>query len=249
MTAFVRTTIEAGVAVVALDRPDVRNALTPDMLEAVREAPSVAERDGARCVLLRGAGPAFCAGFDLTLCQDDDNAVGVLLTGLSHAIAALRDGPLPVVLCAHGAAIAGGAALLGGADIVVADASAKIGYPVLRLGISPAVSAPFLRLGVGDGACRTRLIDTKIHDAVAAERIGLVHELTPNAEAAQAKATEIARSLASKPPSAIAATKRWLNELDQAAGDVRARALEASLSLTGGAEERERLIAMWNAGR
>lgn len=249
MTAFVRTTIEAGVALVTLDRPDVRNALTPDMLEAAREAPMRAQREGARCVLLRGAGPAFCAGFDLTLCQDDDNAMGVLLTGLSHAIAALRDGPLPVVLCAHGAAIAGGAALLGGADIVVADASAKIGYPVLRLGISPAVSAPFLRLGVGDGACRTRLIDTKIHDAVAAERIGLVHDLAVDADGAHAKAFEIARSLASKPPSAITATKRWLNELDRAAGDVRGRALEASLSLTGGAEERERLAAMWNAGR
>ena len=233
------------VACVTLKRPDQRNALTPEMLDALADAARATPASGARALLLAGEGRVFCAGFDLTLCREspDGSAMRALLTGLSGAIIAMRDLPIPVVLACHGAAIAGGCALLGGADVVVADRGAKLGYPVVRLGVSPAVSAPFLRTAVGDGACRTRLLDTDLIDGVRAHEVGLVHELVGSREEVLPRALRVARALAGKPAWAVAATKRWCNELAPTNGAQ--RALGVSLSLTGGEEEQTLLRHVW----
>lgn len=246
---MIRVAVRAGVARIALDRAAKRNAMTPEMLRGLAEAlASLSPDQGARCILLEADGDVFCAGFDLKLCQADPGALKDLLRGLSDAIAALRGSPLPVVACVTGAAVAGGCALLAGADIVVADAACKLGYPVLRLGISPAVSAPTLRTRIGDGPTRARLLDTRLIDAAEALRIGLVHHVLPTPAEARAAAEQIAADLATKPAAGIAATKAWLNELDGVAAAEIAAALEVSLSLVGGEEERERLAAAWGRG-
>ena len=74
---------------------------------------------GLGAVVLEGEGAAFCAGFDLSLCKENSDAMKELLTGLSGVIRAMRGCPAPVVVAAHGAAIAGGCAMLAGADVVV----------------------------------------------------------------------------------------------------------------------------------
>lgn len=246
---MIRTVREGGVLVVTLARPEKRNALTPDMLahlaEAARSTHGGEDRPGA--LLLAGEGRVFCAGFDLDLCREDPLAMGALLERLSGAIVELRRAPCPVVCCAHGAAVAGGCALLGGADVVVTDAGARLGYPVLALGVSPAVSGPFLRAGVGDGAARSRLLDTGLIDGRGAARIGLAHECAGDADGAMARAREVAAALAAKPRHSVSVTKRWLNELDGTTDARAARsALEVSLSLAGGEEERAMLERMWS---
>jgi len=235
-----------GVTIIELRRAERRNALTPMMLQAFEQAVrTFAAQGSTRGVLIRGDGPCFCAGFDLSLCEHDAEGVVLaeLLQGLSACAQAMRACPSPVVLCAHGAAIAGGCALLGGADVVVADAGAKLGYPVVTLGISPAVSAPFLARSVAHGAARARLLHPKLISGADAYAMGLVHELTDTPEQALDTATEIARTIASKPATALRATKAWLNELtpteDAHAG------LAASLALVGGDEERAFLPRVW----
>jgi methylglutaconyl-CoA hydratase len=272
----IRVEMAGSVRVVTLDRPEKRNALTPAMLDELvdvlqcpapgspalragsgfalselsdaEESARGADLPGA--ILLRGEGPVFCAGFDLDLCRDDGPAQGVMrafLEGLSRAIRAMRGASCPVVVAAHGAAIAGGCALLGGADIVVADRGAKLGYPVVRLGISPAVSAPFLIEGVGPGPARRRLLDPELFDGAEGARLGLVHELVDDREGVGGRALEIAHELAGKPAKAMKATKRWVFEVaDGAKMDGRAsRALEASVSLIAGEEAAERLRRVW----
>jgi len=251
----IRTETSGGVREIVLDRPDRRNALTPEMLvdleRAVREASAErADAGGVRAVLLRGEGRVFCAGFDLDLCRDDGPEQGVMrafLEGLSAVIVAMRASPRPVVLAAHGAAIAGGCALLGGADVVVSDRDAKLGYPVVRLGISPAVSAPFLIDSVGIGPARRRLLDPELFDGAEGARLGLVHELVEAREDVVDRARAIAGSLAEKSPAALKATKGWAMEV---AGEAKmsgkaARALDASVSLITGGEARERLAGVW----
>ncbi|MEL6797439.1 MAG: enoyl-CoA hydratase-related protein, partial [Planctomycetota bacterium] len=151
----------------------------------------------------------------------------------------------PVVLAAHGAAIAGGCALLGGADVVVADRNAVMGYPVAKLGVSPAVSVPFLRQSVTDGRTRACVFQPETFSAEDAEQRGLVHVLVDDASDVAARALDEAFRLAAIPAGAYAATKRWLNTIE---GVVHRRedeaGLEASLGLTGNAEERERLGAL-----
>lgn len=235
--------LDAGVVAITLDRPERRNALTPEMLRTLVQHVQNPE-PGARALLVRGRGDAFCAGFDLALCRDDAESVALraLLTELSEAVRAMRACPVPVVLCAHGAAVAGGCAMLGGADIVVTDRAAKLGYPVLPLGISPAVSAPFLAQSVGAGGARRRLLHPRLFRGEEAYRIGLAHELADTAETANAASERLACALAEKPTRGVLATKRWLNELNPPrAGD----ALDASLALVGNAEERRLLPLAW----
>ena len=225
------------VALIRLARPDQRNALTPeglaDLIAAVRDT-------RARALVLAGDGPAFCAGFDLKRCAQDPAAMPALLRGVSEAIVALRALPCAVVAAAHGAAIAGGCALLGGCDVVVADRACKLGYPVVRIGVSPGVSAPFLRGAVGDGAARAHMLDPRLVSGEEAARLGLVHELVDRTQEVLPRALGIADALAAKPAPAMTATKAWLREIEDAESSAN-RALAASASLAGGREEAELL--------
>lgn len=243
---MILTSRESNITTILLNRPEKRNAMTPPMLRELVDA--IAGADGSSAVVLGGTGDSFCAGFDLSLCKDDDRVLGDLLTGLYDAVAALRRVPCPVIIAAHGAAIAGGCALLGGADFVITNAAAKLGYPVVRLGISPAVTAPFLRHSVGDSGARSMLLEGKLIDGAEAARIGLACECVGQPTEVMPKAMELAKAFAAKPAHGVRTTRAWLNELDRtsASNDAATRAgLKASLALVGHAEARERLAALW----
>ena len=244
---MIRAETTSGVRVVTLARSEKRNALTPAMIDDL--AAEAADESGDwSALLLVGEGPVFCAGFDLDLCREDppdQPTMRRFLEALHGAILALRRQPRPVVLCAHGAAVAGGCALLGGADVVVADRAAKLGYPVSRLGVSPAISAPFLRLGAGDGNARSMLLDPGLFTGERAHIAGLVHILAESAEAARVTAMETAMSLAAKPRGAMAETKRWTNACAEALGAE--AGLAASMSLVGGEEAVAMLSAAWRS--
>lgn len=249
------------VRVLTLDRPSKRNALTPAMLSSLKEQARVLRSEPhIAAVLLTGRGPTFCAGFDLSLCQHDATALATLLAGLAQCISLLREQHAPVVISAHGAAVAGACALLGAADIVVTNTQAKIGYPVVKLGISPAVSAPTLCEQTTPGIARTRLLDTQLVDGNTALRLGLAHFVEESAEACQARALAIAHELAAKPAHALQATRRWCQQLAaanqeparwDAEGQLLTRspsekALAASLSLVNGSEEKALLPIAWS---
>ena len=240
---MIRLEHDGPVAILILDRPDKRNALTPAMFSDLR-----AELHGilwgpSRALLLAGNGPVFCGGFDLKMCLDRPGTLESLLRELAALCSALRAFPKPVLIAAQGGAIAGGCALLAAADLVVTDADAKIGYPVTPLGISPAISAASLRLSIGDGPCRERQLDPALLSGREAARIGLVHEVVATPDQVRPRALELARSLADKPPGSYRATKEWLCEIDASLSPPHAsdRALAASLSIVDQAEQQQRL--------
>jgi isohexenylglutaconyl-CoA hydratase len=241
---MIHATLDGAVWIVALARPERRNALTPDMASALLGAID-ATPASARAILLRGEGAAFCSGFDLKVCLERPGTLEVLLRTLGEVVLALRvENPRPVVIAVQGAAIAGGCALLGGADVVVAESSAKFGYPVLPLGISPAVSAPFLRRCISSGRARARLLDPSLIDGAEAARIGLVHECVSTPVQVADRAREIAEMLAGKPPGAIAATRSWLAEIESF-GNEPAQGLNASLSIVESQEQRDALARLF----
>ncbi len=212
---MIRVAENAGVGTVTLARPESRNALTPEMLERLREAiDDLGPRVGA--VVVAGEGSVFCAGFDLMLCREsrDGSVMRALLTGLDAAVRAMRACPVPVVVACHGAAIAGGCALVAGGDFAVAERRAKLGYPVVLLGVSPAVSGPTLSPRVGAGAARGRMLDPGLISGEEAAKIGLVSDLVEGQEEVGPAATRLAEAMAAKGRGAIVATKRWLGELD-----------------------------------
>ncbi len=251
-----RLTIDDQIALLLMDRPEQRNALTPVMLTALAIKARQAA-DEARVLVLGGEGKTFCAGFDLGMCREaeDGSVLRDLLSGLSALVQTLRELPIPVVARVHGAAIAGGCALLGGADVVLVERSAKVGYPVVRLGISPAVSAPFME-GL-PGGTRERLLDPLLVEGEEAVRIGFAHEVCEDREALFARSDEVAHALAAKPGAAIAETKAWVSRLSSGKAvaehgdgpnEAVTQALDVSLSLVGSHEQRELLEAFW-AGR
>jgi len=247
----IRLERDGELALIVLNRPEKRNALTVEMLDSLRAGVKEAGGSAARGVVLAGEGPVFCGGFDLKLCLDRPGTMELLLRGLAALVEDLRGLPKPCVIAAHGAAIAGGCALLAAADLVVADEHAKIGYPVVPLGVSPAVSAASLRLAIGDGWCRERQLDPALVSGREAHRIGLVHEVVAGADQVRSRAVEAARMLAAKPSGAYAATKGWLREIEAGLGpeDAAARALGASVGIAGAAEETERLTKLFSKGR
>lgn len=235
------------VVVVRLARPEKRNAQTPEMLSSLtREIRRLGEDPEARAVVLSGRGEVFCSGFDLSLCRDDAGVLSELLFALSHATRAMRECPLPIVVSAHGGAIAGGCALAAAADFALTDAGAKLGYPVVRLGISPAVNVPALHATIGPGPARVRALDPGLVSGREAHRLGLVHECVEDWREVEPRAIALARDLAAKPAQSLAQTKRWLNMLDYSTDASRLdQGLHASLALVGTTEQTQRLAELW----
>jgi enoyl-CoA hydratase/carnithine racemase len=240
----IRVVREGEIAVIALNRPEQRNALTPDMFDSLSSSLDEIPGDPQTgAIVLAGEGKAFCGGFDLRLCLAKPGTLEILLKQLYAMISRLAALPLPLVIAAHGAAIAGGCALLSAADVVITNDSARIGYPVTPLGISPAVSGASLGASVGRGPARTRMLDPGLIGGRESVRIGLTHESQDEAELVRPRAMEVARALSCKPRWAYAATKAWLQDISAAGAPQNApdRALAASVSIAGGEEERQRL--------
>jgi enoyl-CoA hydratase/carnithine racemase len=237
---------------ITLARPQQRNALTPemltDLLQAIQNTPAA-----ARTLLLDGDGKTFCAGFDLERSQGQAGieVVRALLIGLSAVVQALSRLHIPVVMAVQGAAIAGGCALLGGADAVVTHAEAQFGYPAARLGLSPAVSAPTLAQHIGSGPARALQLDGGLISGQRAYAIGLATHLSDR-DALLHTALSVATQLAAKPPAALAHTRHLLQSLTPAlqpeSGLLQA-ALDASLHGTGSDEQISLLAKAWSMTR
>lgn len=211
---------EDHVAILSLNDPTKRNALSMAMFDALDAALETLRRDaGTRVILLRGEGPAFCAGFDLGAAVEHPAVMSVFIERLSTLLRAIRRLPQPVVASVHGAAVAGGCAVVSACDLVFVESSTKLGYPVHRIGLSPAVTLPTLIPKVGDGAARALVMSGELIDGATACRIGLASHVISGEAAMGGAATDFARGLAAKPPGAVRATKAWLNELDGSLAD------------------------------
>lgn len=259
---FVR---DGRVGRVELRDPARRNALDAQaiasLVDALRTAHTACDAcdDSARidAVVLRGEGHAFCSGFDLAGCAEEPRRVEPLLDGLSAAVRALRAIPAPVVARVQGAALAGGCALLTGCDFVVVAPDAQLGYPVHRIGISPAVSAPSLFSRMGSTA-RALLMSGELLDGHAALRLGLATHLAADAAQLDAETDRLTNTLLAKGPQALRATKAWIASIEArgsgALGPARGcddEALDAvrdaSLALAAGEEFATMLRAFWSS--
>ena len=240
---------QQGIRVLELNDPDRRNALTVELLDRlIDELVAVAGRTDIDAVLLRGRGPCFCAGFDLQAVVDDPMLLDPLIERLSRAVRAMRRLPQTVVIAAHGAAIAGGCALLTGADAVFIDDGTTAGYPVHPLGVSPAVTTPTLRQRIGDGPARELLLGGRLVRGRALLELGIATHWSEGD--LQADALAWTQDAAARSSNAMRTTKRWLNELDGSDRDASFDGpVNDSRTLTGGDEAIEMLAAFWASRR
>lgn len=209
-------------ATITLNDPAKRNAMGLAMFDALDAAfDRIAARDDVQVVLINGNGPALCAGFDLSTAVEQPALLETYILRLSALIRTIRRLPQVVVAAAHGAAIAGGCAMITACDFVVVERGVKIGYPVHRIGLSPAVSAPTLMTTIGCGAARELMMSGRIITGDEAHRLGLAWQVYDGEERTADAARELCQLLSRHGPHALRVTKRWLNELDGSLEDAR----------------------------
>lgn len=200
-----------GVTVATLDRPDRRNALSIAVLEALAGGLERLARDGStRVVILRGAGPVFCAGLDLAEATDD-TLVERSARGVAAALERLADDRLVTIAAVHGGAYAGGAGLAAACDLVVAAADARFGFPEARRGLLPALVCGVLRTKVRRGDLAELFLVGEPIDAVRAREIGLVQRVVPP-ERLAAETRAVADAVLAGGPDTIRRTKMLLRE-------------------------------------
>jgi enoyl-CoA hydratase/carnithine racemase len=193
------------VALVTLCRPEKRNALSIELRVELAEAfTALSDDDEVGCVVLTGAGSAFCSGMDTSQFGGDLANRERLVETSTLAFHAVGDCHRPVVAAVNGPALAGGFALSLLCDLRVASATAEFGYPELPRGIPPSYAAAraVLPATVAKDLCLTG----RVVSATEAQRLGIVREVAPGDVVE--RTLQLAERIASLPRRAILETKR-----------------------------------------
>jgi methylglutaconyl-CoA hydratase len=226
-----------GVQTITLNRPEKRNALSPELIDELTQVLDHTATCNCGVVILTGAGSAFCAGLDMEHLEtmtartveqhrrDSENMARVLRT--------LYEFPKPVIAAVNGPAIAGGMGLATLCDFTYAVPDARFGYTEVRVGFIPAIVASFLLRQVGEKRTRELLLSGRIIKADEALRLGLVTRIV-QPEDLLAEAHALAQSLLANSPEAMRAVKELLaghsaNQLDEEIEDaIAANSLQRS---------------------
>lgn len=203
-----------GILYLTLNRPDVRNALSPEMWNDIRTATQfVRDDDSVKVVIISGAGDkALASGADIREIHDRAY-LKMLQATASLSLKALEDLYKPVICAINGYALGGGCELAMACDIRIATRRSKFGQPETNLGIIPgAGGTQRLPRLVGIGKAKELIFTGRIIDAEEACSIGLVNKVTEdNREALMAEAETMARQIMAKGPMAIMMSKIAIN--------------------------------------
>src|SRR5687767_954076 len=181
MTELLVETI-GSVRTLTLNRPEKRNALNDELIEALKASLSEADaNDDIRSIVIRGAGKDFCSGADLeSLRKISESSYEENLDdarNLAELFAYIRRVKVPVIAAVHGRALAGGCGLATACDLVVATESARFGYPEVKIGFVPAIVMAFLRRNVSEKRAFEIATQGFEFSAAEAERLGLVNHV------------------------------------------------------------------------
>lgn len=217
MSETVLYAVQGGVATITFNRPEVLNALDAGMIARLTEVCEQAEREEAvRVVVLRGAGPAFLAGGDVSSFHANLSRMPQMVVELAgelhRAVLALRRALKPVVASVHGAVAGAGVSLVAAADFVIAAADTRFTLAYSRIGTSPDGGATwFLPRLLGYRKAMELMLLSEPVDAAMMQDLGLVNRVVPASELEQETQRIVAR-LATGPTLAYAATKKLINQ-------------------------------------
>jgi len=237
-----------GLAHVTLNRPERRNAFDAGMVEGLCEAFEALGRDpSVRAIFLTGSGSVFCAGADLrwmgsdrTISAPEAQRDAELLLRMFRTI---DECPCPVIGRIRGAAYGGGVGLIAVCDIVVAAADTMFAFSEVRLGLVPAVIAPFVLRKTGDSFMRRFCLTGEPFPASTAKEAALVHDVVELA-VLDCRVDELAELVMHLAPLAVRDTKALLRRLHHLSDDERWKGcVESNVQARLSAEAQEGLRA------
>jgi methylglutaconyl-CoA hydratase len=215
---MILSNVADGVAKITLNRPEKRNALNSEVIEALnRELTLRAEDEKVRVVLLTGSGPDFCSGADLSELERTAEASALdhveKARRLADVFLQMRRHPRPIVAAVRGRALAGGCGLATACDLILATESAQFGYPEVKIGFVPAMVMAILRRSVSEKRAFELLATGEVISATEAKSIGMINQVYPDAEF-NARVQAYVAALASRSASAVGLSKNLLYHMD-----------------------------------
>jgi enoyl-CoA hydratase/carnithine racemase len=247
--------LDHGVLTVTLDRPDQRNVVSDDplMSELTSLAQTVGDDPAVRCLVLTGRGPAFSAGGNIRKMLDGEGMFGSdpagivegYRTGVQRLVRAVHAIPVPTIAAINGPAIGAGFDLALACDLRLCATTAKVGETFVNLGIVPGDGGSwFLSRAVGPQRAMELALTGRVLGADEALALGLVLSLH-DPDQLLAAASELAASIAAKPPMAVRWTKQLVRRADRATlDDVLDATAPLQAILHGTAEHKDALRAM-----
>jgi enoyl-CoA hydratase len=200
------------VEILRLNRPEARNAMSPELSLAIEDALDEIEQDSSViAVVITGTGPVFCAGADLKVIASGGGA-GINAPKGGFAGVATRDFPKPIIAAVNGTAVAGGFELVLSCDLVVAAEDASFGLPEAKRGLLAAAGGPIRLAKRVPLATALEIVMTG--DPITAQRahdLGLVNRLVP-ADRVVDESVALAERIAENSPSAVRIGRRLVKE-------------------------------------
>ncbi|HSQ05729.1 MAG TPA: enoyl-CoA hydratase-related protein [Burkholderiales bacterium] len=200
-----------GNATVLLNRPEVHNALDPEMMDALTVSFRKLDKDPkVRAVVLMGSGESFCAGADIThmkksasYTRQQNYAAAQRSAQMFYTLYHLRK---PTIACVRGAVRGGGCGVVAACDIAVASRLATFRLSEVKIGVIPAMISPYVIGAIGERMARRYMLTGEEFDSAEAYRMGLVHDIVEDEELVPRVSTLLFH-LYSSGPAAIAAIK------------------------------------------
>ncbi len=251
MAEAARYETDGPIGVITLDRPDNRNSMTPELLDAFARCSAAARADaGIRALIVTGTGNCFSAGADLKAGLQrggDQLAPHERSYAMYEPFLSLLDVEVPVIGALNGHAVGGGFGLALVCDLRIAALESKYGANFVALGLAPGMAITHLlpRL-IGVARAAELLLTGRLVDGAEAERLGIVNRAVP-ATRVMEEAMTLARSIAGNAPIAVRATKaairRGLGMEVRAAAHAEAHDQAASLDTDDAREGMSALLA------
>jgi len=209
---------EGSVGRITLNRPEKRNALNDELIEALKNSIVTAtSAESTRVILISGAGKDFCSGADLSALRKISQASVAEnqadARSLMELFLLIRQTPVPIVAAVRGKALAGGCGLASACDIVLASANAQFGYPEVKLGFVPAMVMAILRRNVSEKRAFELITRGEQISAEEAKEFGLVNQVFAD-EDFESAVTVYVNGFAKTSKSAVALTKTLLYQMD-----------------------------------
>lgn len=176
-----------GIAIVALNRPELHNAFNEVLIAELTDAATrIGGEDDVRAIVLTGNGPSFCAGADLNWMKKMagySRAQNVAdAEALAEMLRALNEVPKPTIARVHGNVFGGGVGLVSCCDIAIAAAESTFALSESKLGLIPATISPYVVEAIGARQARRYFLTAERFEAAEAYRIGLLHDIVPLAQ-------------------------------------------------------------------